>query len=66
MIPLDRKTGRKRQNTNLLLKSENNKKMENNIEEKTLELALKNSDSAEVIYEEGESRSISFESLMRT
>jgi PmbA protein len=35
--------------------------MENNIEEKTLELALKNSDSAEVIYEEGESRSISFE-----
>ena len=35
--------------------------MENNIEEKTLELALKNSDSAEVLYEEGESRSISFE-----
>ncbi len=43
------------------IKSENNKKMENNIEEKTLELALKNSDSAEVIYEKGESRSISFE-----
>ncbi|MHC4139954.1 MAG: PmbA/TldA family metallopeptidase, partial [Planctomycetota bacterium] len=35
--------------------------MKNNIEEKTLDLALKNSDSAEVIYEEGESRSISFE-----
>ena len=35
--------------------------MENNIEEKVLDLALKNSDSAEVIYEEGESRSISFE-----
>ena len=35
--------------------------MENNIEEKILDLALKNSDSAEVIYEEGESRSISFE-----
>ncbi len=35
--------------------------MENNVEEKTLDLALKNSDSAEVIYEEGESRSISFE-----
>ncbi len=35
--------------------------MENNIEERTLELALKNSDSAEVLYEEGESRSISFE-----
>jgi len=31
------------------------------IEEKILELALKDSDSAEVIYEEGESRSISFE-----
>ena len=44
-----------------LLKLENNKIMENNIEEKTLGLALKNSDSAEVIYEEGESRSISFE-----
>ncbi len=35
--------------------------MENNIEEKVLDLALKISDSAEVIYEEGESRSISFE-----
>ena len=35
--------------------------MKNNIEEKILDLALKNSDSAEVIYEEGESRSISFE-----
>ncbi|KHE90248.1 MAG: TldD/PmbA family protein [Candidatus Scalindua rubra] len=35
--------------------------MENNIEEKILDLVLKNSDSAEVIYEEGESRSISFE-----
>jgi len=35
--------------------------MENNIEEKILDLALKNADSAEVIYEEGESRSISFE-----
>ncbi len=35
--------------------------MENKIEEKILDLALKNSDSAEVIYEEGESRSISFE-----
>ena len=35
--------------------------MENNIEEKILDLALKNSVSAEVIYEEGESRSISFE-----
>jgi PmbA protein len=56
------KDKRKRQKTNLLLKSENNrKKMENNIEERTLELALKNSDSAEVLYEEGESRSISFE-----
>ncbi len=35
--------------------------MKNKIEEKTLDLALKDSDSAEVIYEEGESRSISFE-----
>ncbi len=35
--------------------------MDNKIEEKILDLALKNSDSAEVIYEEGESRSISFE-----
>ncbi|MDP6923422.1 MAG: TldD/PmbA family protein [Candidatus Scalindua sp.] len=35
--------------------------MENNVEEKILDLALKNADSAEVIYEEGESRSISFE-----
>ena len=35
--------------------------MENKIEDKILDLALKNSDSAEVIYEEGESRSISFE-----
>ncbi|MBC8548123.1 MAG: TldD/PmbA family protein, partial [Candidatus Brocadiales bacterium] len=35
--------------------------MENNVEEKILDMALKNSDSAEVIYEEGESRSISFE-----
>jgi PmbA protein len=35
--------------------------MENKIEEKILDLVLKNSDSAEVIYEEGESRSISFE-----
>ena len=35
--------------------------MKNKIEEKILDLALKNSDSAEVIYEEGESRSISFE-----
>ncbi|MBC8548824.1 MAG: TldD/PmbA family protein [Candidatus Brocadiales bacterium] len=35
--------------------------MKNNIEEKILDLALKDSDSAEVIYEEGESRSISFE-----
>lgn len=32
-----------------------------NIEEKILDLALKNSDSSEVLYEEGESRSISFE-----
>ena len=47
------KDKRKRQKTNLLLKSENNKKMENNIEEKTLELALKNSDSAEVIFVRG-------------
>jgi len=35
--------------------------MKDNIEEKILDLALKDSDSAEVIYEEGESRSISFE-----
>lgn len=35
--------------------------MKNKIEEKVLELALKNSDSVEVLYEEGESRSISFE-----
>lgn len=35
--------------------------MKNKIEEEILDLALKNSDSAEVIYEEGESRSISFE-----
>ncbi len=35
--------------------------MENNIEEEILDLALENSDSVEVIYEEGESRSISFE-----
>ncbi len=35
--------------------------MDNKIEEKILDLALKDSDSAEVIYEEGESRSISFE-----
>ncbi len=35
--------------------------MEKNIDERTLDLALKGSDSAEVIYEEGESRSISFE-----
>ena len=35
--------------------------MDNKIEEKILDLALKGSDSAEVIYEEGESRSISFE-----
>ncbi|MFQ5964776.1 MAG: TldD/PmbA family protein [Candidatus Scalinduaceae bacterium] len=35
--------------------------MENKIEEKILDLALKNSNSVEVIYEEGESRSISFE-----
>ncbi len=35
--------------------------MENNIEEKILDLASKSSDSAEVIYEEGESSSISFE-----
>ena len=35
--------------------------MKDNIEEKILDLALKNADSAEVIYEEGESRSISFE-----
>ncbi len=35
--------------------------MGNCIEEIILDLALKNSDSAEVIYEEGESRSISFE-----
>ncbi len=35
--------------------------MKNNVEEKILDLALKNADSAEVIYEEGESRSISFE-----
>ncbi|MCP4296066.1 MAG: TldD/PmbA family protein, partial [Proteobacteria bacterium] len=35
--------------------------MKNNIEEKILDLAMKSSDSAEVIYEEGESRSISFE-----
>ena len=53
-------TRRKTQKRNLLLKLEN-KKMKNNIEEKILDLALKNSDSAEVIYEEGESRSISFE-----
>jgi len=32
--------------------------MKDNIEEKILDLALKDSDSAEVIYEEGESRSI--------
>ena len=35
--------------------------MENHIEEIILNLAIKNSDSAEVIYEKGESRSISFE-----
>ncbi len=35
--------------------------MGNNVEEKILDLALKDADSAEVIYEEGESRSISFE-----
>ena len=35
--------------------------MKDKIEEKILDLALKDSDSAEVIYEEGESRSISFE-----
>jgi PmbA protein len=35
--------------------------MDNKIEEKILDLALRDSDSAEVIYEEGESRSISFE-----
>ena len=35
--------------------------MKKNVEEKILDMALKNSDSAEVIYEEGESRSISFE-----
>ena len=35
--------------------------MDNKIEEKILDLALKDSDSAEVIYEEGEARSISFE-----
>ena len=35
--------------------------MKNKIEEKILDLALKDSDSAEIIYEEGESRSISFE-----
>jgi PmbA protein len=35
--------------------------MGNCIEEIILDLALKNSDSAEIIYEEGESRSISFE-----
>jgi len=35
--------------------------MKNKIEEEILDQALKNSDSAEVIYEEGESRSISFE-----
>ena len=35
--------------------------MKNNIEEEILALALKNAGSAEVIYEEGESRSISFE-----
>ena len=35
--------------------------MKNNVEEKILDLALKNADSAEVIYEKGESRSISFE-----
>ena len=35
--------------------------MENNIAEKILDLAIKKVDSAEVIYEEGESRSINFE-----